>query len=103
MIVALASGDESRCDRIGETGQGGDVQVDHLFHLVDIRLQDRRDGAEARIVDEHADAWIVAKQSFDLRQVGFVVQIGRPDRDLTGGLAPDPSRDGVQPLPRCGR
>jgi hypothetical protein len=89
---------ERRRDSIGKARQCGDVQVDHCLHLVDVGLQDRRDGADASIIDQHGDARIVAKHSLDLGEAALCIQIRRQHRDLTAGFAAKPISDNVQPL-----
>src|ERR1700722_8786338 len=69
---ALAARHEGRSGGVGQASEGGDVQIDHRLHLVDVSLQDRGDGAGAGVVDQHGDVRILAKNSFDLGQARLV-------------------------------
>jgi hypothetical protein len=47
---------------ISTTRERGHVESDHLVHLLDVGIKQRRDRADAGIVDEHGDARIVLQR-----------------------------------------
>lgn len=60
--------------------QGGDIEVAHPTHLVDLGLKQGRRRTDACIVDQYGDASVGAQHLFDPREIRPVVQVG--DRPL---------------------
>ena len=83
---AAAAGDQARRRRIGETGERPDIERDHVVHRIDIGVEQRRHGRNARIVDQHRDAGVGAQPRFDAPEIGLVVEIRGDDVDAPAGL-----------------
>ena len=73
---ACAARNEGGGGGIGQARERRDVQRDHRFHLIDVRVHERREGGRTGVVDEHGDARVVAKHGLDLRKRRFVAEIG---------------------------
>ena len=56
-----------------------------VLHGVDVGLQERLQGADAGIVDQHRDAGFGAEQRLDPPQVRLVVEVGRDGLDAAAG------------------
>jgi len=76
---ACATLDEGRGGSVGEARESADVESNHVFHLLDVGVEQRRDGSAAGIVDEHGDARIVLQLCFHPREILLVVDV-RYDR-----------------------
>ncbi len=79
------------------------LRLDHLVHLLDIGIEERRRGADARIVDQGRDAGIRAQQFFDPGQIGLVAEIGRDNLDGAPGFVGQALGQRIEPLRGCGR
>ena len=75
----------------------GDVESDHLGHLLDIGIQQGRDGSGAGIVDEHRDDRIIPERLFPVRDVRLIVEIGRQGSDRASGLPRQAAGDRLEP------
>src|SRR6266481_3361938 len=53
----------------------GNVESDHVVHLLNVGIQQRRDGADASIVDEHGDGLIIPQRGFHLREIPLVIEV----------------------------
>ncbi len=67
---------ECRRGGISQAGERRNVDGDHLIRLVNLGIQQRRDRADAGIVDEHGDGLIIPQQAFHLREIRLVAEVG---------------------------
>jgi len=84
---ACATLDEGRSGNVGEASESADVESNHLFHLLDVGFEQRCDGGEAGIVDEHGDARIVLQLCFHPREILLVVDVRYDRRGAASGRA----------------
>jgi hypothetical protein len=54
-------------------------------NLVDVRFQQRANGADAGIVDQRGDPGVIMQQAFDPAKIGLVVEVCRNRLDLPAG------------------
>ena len=92
-----------RCKEAGQSGGGearesGDVQLDHVVHVVDVRIDQLGGAAEAGIVDQRGDAAVGTQALLDALEVGLHGQVGGQDFGLAAGLCGDIVRQLVR---RC--
>jgi hypothetical protein len=66
-------------------------------HLLDVGIQQRRDGCGAGIVDKHGDARIVPQRGLDLGELHLIGKIGGQHFDGPSGLARQTCRKALQP------
>jgi len=71
-----ATRDEGGGHGISQPRERGDVKRDHRLHLVNVRVQKRRAGGHAGIVDEHGYARVATKHGLDFRQRRLVAEVG---------------------------
>jgi hypothetical protein len=86
MIVPVPSL-TNRSGGVGEAGEGGDVESDHVLHLPDVGLKQRGDGREAGVIDEHGDARIVLQLCFHFREIRLVVEVRHDGSDMPSARA----------------
>ena len=99
---ALAARDEAGHRGIGEPHQGGDVDVDHLLHQIDVGLPGRHGRADAGIVDEQRDAGVGPEDGLDPREVRHISEVGGDHLDRTSGAVGNSRRQCVEPSPLAG-
>ena len=80
-----------------KAGDGGDVEADQAVHNIEIAVGEAAGRRDAGIVDEDADAVVVAQAVFDPRQVGAVREIGAHNVDLDPGLGAQARSEFLQP------
>src|SRR5258708_12255613 len=66
---------ECRRGGIGQASERRNVESDHLVRHVALGIQQRRDGANAGIVDDHGDGLIFPQQPFDLLEICLVAAV----------------------------
>jgi hypothetical protein len=73
------------------------VTRDHLVHLLDVGIEQRRDGADASVVDEHADRLLIPQRALYLREIRLVIEVCRHQSDRASGLARQAGGEVLQP------
>ena len=58
---AFLVGDEALNGRVGQSGQGGDVEADHFGHAFDITIQQAGVSSDTRIIHQQGDAGVITK------------------------------------------
>ena len=71
---------EGGCIPDSQASERGNVESDHVFHFLDVGIEQRRDGSRAGIVDEQADARIVLQLCFHPRALAG--DLARSDKRL---------------------
>ncbi len=92
----MATGDETGNGGISQAGECGDIEVNHFHHRIDIGLEQRRDPAEAGIVDENLDGRVLTQTVLDQAPVGGIGQVGAKDLHLPAGRGGDLAGNRVQ-------
>jgi hypothetical protein len=87
MMVASAACDEAGDCDIGQSRERTDVETDHVVHLLDVGVEQRRRGPDAGIVDEERDVRVRTQGRFDPCQIRLVVKVGCNRVDGTAGRA----------------
>src|SRR6202042_846760 len=85
----LRARDETGQSRGGEARQRGDVQLDHVVHLVDVGIDQLGDTAEAGVVDQGGDAAVRTQALFYTLEVGSDGEVGGQSVSLAAGLRGD--------------
>ena len=100
---AAAARDEAGHRGVGQPGERADIEADHLIHLLDVGIEQRRRGADAGIVHQQRDARVGAQRRLDPGQIRLVVEVGCDRLDRPAGLAFQALRPTPRAGSRCGR
>ena len=92
-----AARDKCRSCCIGQARKRSNVESDYFVHLVNVGIQQWRNGGRAGIVDEHGDARIVPQRSLDLGELRPVAKVGGQYLSGPSRLARQTCRKGLQP------
>ena len=95
---AGAAGDKARDHRIRQPCQRGDVETDHVLHLVDVGSQQRCGGANTSVVDEQGDFGVGLQDVLHAPEVGRGREVGFDRLHLSAGVVDDPARQRSEPL-----
>jgi hypothetical protein len=91
---AIAARHQSRRGGAGQAGQRGDVHVDQRVQFFRRRIDQRFDGAEAGVIDQHGDAAVAGQTLLDAAQVGAHAEVGGDGLDPAAGLASNRAASG---------
>ncbi|MNF79694.1 hypothetical protein D3C84_619120 [compost metagenome] len=91
-----ATGDEAWHNRVGQAHQRGDVEGDHVFHVIHRAAQQRHHGADPGVVDQQCNAGVVTQNAFNPAQIGPVFQVGGDHFHGTPGFVAQVIGQGVQ-------
>ena len=92
MIVPLPRGDECRRRGIREARERSHFESDHVVHLLNVGIQERRDRADASIVDKQCDARIVPQRALDSGKLRLVVEVRAQHLDGPSRIGREPRR-----------
>jgi hypothetical protein len=88
-----------RGGRIGQTHECDDVDLDHVFHHIEVGIHHRGERADPGIVHQHGQASVLLQRGFDARDILMLAKIGYEDFNRTAGVITDPGSQRVETIP----
>src|SRR5258705_13925285 len=76
-----------------------DVELDHIFHQIDVGMHHRCERADTGIVYQHGQASVLLQRGFDAREILTLAEISHEDFNRTAGVITDPGSQRVESLP----